>query len=156
MPKSTLKLLSLACTLALVAGCATITPDYLDHSLARQSSGTHPVTVAISNVMLPGHARPYVRVDGKAAATLGGGQAVTMYLPDGRHRIDIGPHADGPNSDASINVLVSELSPPIVRAQYKENGHHGWTLSTTRDTAAMPENRAPGNRVNNAGMTDGS
>lgn len=158
MPTSLFKTLSLGTAIALVAGCATITPDYLDHSLSKPSTGTHPVTVAISNVMLPDHDRPRIFVDGKAAATLGGGQAITMYLPAGQHRIGIGPHAggsDNASSDASIDIAVSKLSPHIVRAQFMENGHNGWTLSTTRDTAVMPGHDVHMNDATNPDMTKG-
>lgn len=124
-----MRLMTFAVLAALLAGCASVSPKYLDSGVSSAALGSHAVSVergkhfGIDSVPL------IIFVDGEKAAHIGGGQTITLYIKDGRHIIGVAPKAaadHGPNS--SIAVDVSAQSQPILQTNVAAWGWAGWKI----------------------------
>jgi len=120
--------------LALLTGCASVSPTYLDSTVSTSTSGTHVVSVergkhfGIDNVPL------VVFMDGKEVALLGGGQTITLNVKDGRHIIGVAPKTTSDHgADSSIAIDVSAESQPILRTNVAAWGWAGWVIERVKD-----------------------
>ena len=120
--------------LALLTGCASVSPTYLDSTFATSTAGTHVVSIergkhfGLDNVPL------VVLVDGKEVALLGGGQAITLNVKDGRHIIGVVPKTAAEHgANSSIAIDVSAKSQPILRTNVAAWGWGGWMIERVRD-----------------------
>jgi hypothetical protein len=114
----------------ILSACSPVRPTVLDPAFGKTTPGLYPVTVergkwiGINSVALG------VYVDGHLAGTVGGGQALTLYMAAGRHTIGVGnARKDSPEQiDTEVVVDVSESSKPILRTNVLAAGYGGWKI----------------------------
>jgi hypothetical protein len=124
-----LKPTALLIVLSFLIGCASVSPTYLDSTVSTSIAGTHVVSVergkhfGIDNVPL------VVFMDGKEVALLGGGQAISLNVKDGRHIIGVAPKTVAEHGAvSSIAIDVSSESQPILRTNVAAWGWAGWMI----------------------------
>lgn len=115
--------------LLFLAGCTAMPARHIDQAWAKPADGLHVVTVERPS-RWPGGAPLIIWVDGKQVAALPGGQAINLYLPEGRHIIGVGMPArsgsEAPERTAAVDV--SATSHPLLRAGIVALGYGGWEI----------------------------
>lgn len=117
----------------LLAGCAAMPARHVESSWSEPGPGLQTVTVERPS-RWPGGAPLLVWVDGKVSAEVPGGQAINLYLPEGRHIIGVGmPGRSG--SEAPERTIVVDVTPgsqPLLRASIVALGYGGWEIEQVR------------------------
>jgi hypothetical protein len=113
----------------LLAASSAFAAEVLNADLKAPAEGRHALTVQRSKHFGANAVESIILIDDVAAASIKGGDAVTVYVPDGRHIVGIrnGRRAETA-ADMSIAVDVSAGHEPILAASLANAGWSGFKL----------------------------